>query len=144
MTVVQKDGTTADVVLTNCKYVPQLFTNLFSITKALQKGWNISNHGDSGMKITKDQLMIIFDHDIKTEQEQILAVEMVLRHESANQLLDQRKIVDINFRHTVLGHANEETTKRTAKYYNVKLTDTMTKCEHCALAKARQKNVAKC
>lgn len=37
MTVVQKDGTTTDVVLTDCKYVPELFTNLFSITNALKK-----------------------------------------------------------------------------------------------------------
>jgi gag-polypeptide of LTR copia-type len=32
--ILQADGEIKDVVLKNCKYVPQLFTNLFSITKA--------------------------------------------------------------------------------------------------------------
>jgi hypothetical protein len=33
--------------------------------------------------------------------------------------------------------------KRTATYYGLKVVGTTTKCEHCALAKARQKNVSK-
>jgi hypothetical protein len=48
MTVVQKYETTSDILLKDCKYVPQLYTNLFSISKDLQKGWTISNHGNSG------------------------------------------------------------------------------------------------
>jgi hypothetical protein len=38
---VQSDGTMSDVILRDCKYVPDLFTNLFSITKALQGGCSI-------------------------------------------------------------------------------------------------------
>jgi hypothetical protein len=35
MTVVQKVGSATDVLLKDCKYVPQLFPNIFSIMKAL-------------------------------------------------------------------------------------------------------------
>jgi hypothetical protein len=123
--------------------VPQLFTNLFSITKALQQGWKISNHCISEIKIIKGNIMIVFDHVIKTELGQILGVEMIPRGERANFMLDKGKVIDINKIHHILGHASEETTKRTAKYYRVELKGTMEKCESCALAKARQKNVSK-
>ena len=143
MTVIQKDGTTTDVILPECKYVPELFTNLFSITKALKIGWQISNHGLSEMKLSKVQLMVVFVHIIKTEFGQILAVEMVPCIDNANLLLDQGKSIGVNLFHNIIGHASEETTKHTASYYGLRLTGTMTKCEHCALAKARQKNVSK-
>jgi hypothetical protein len=143
MTVVQKDGTTSDVLLKDCKYVLQLYTNLFSITKALQKGRTISNHGNSGMKINKNDLMIVFDHVIKTELGQILGVDMIPRGETACFTLEKVKSVNINKMHPTLGHVNEETVKRTDKYYGINLIGNMEKCEHCALAKARQKNVAK-
>ena len=45
MTVVQKDGTTADIVLTDYKYVPGLCVNLFSITQSLSNDWRIGNEG---------------------------------------------------------------------------------------------------
>jgi hypothetical protein len=141
MTVVQKDGSTADVLLKDCKYVLQLYTKLFSITKALQKGWIIYNHGNSGMKINKDDFMIVFDHVIQTELGQILGVEMIPRGESAHVTFKKGTSVDINKIHAILGHINEEKVKRTAKYYGIDLIGTMEKCEHCVLAKARQKNV---
>jgi hypothetical protein len=45
VTVVQRDGTITELVGTNCKYLPKLFTNLFSIAAAIKHGWNISNQG---------------------------------------------------------------------------------------------------
>jgi hypothetical protein len=43
--IVQKDGTTVDVILTEVQYVPKLWVNLFSIGKALKNGFNIGNKG---------------------------------------------------------------------------------------------------
>ena len=45
VTILQLDGSTHDIELKNCKYVPGLFTNLFSITKALEQDWRLSNEG---------------------------------------------------------------------------------------------------
>lgn len=69
------------------------------------------------MKLTKGQMMVVFDHIIKTEFGQILAVEMVpCCFENAHLLLDQGKSIDVNLFHNIIGHASEETTKRTASY----------------------------
>ena len=45
--------------------------------------------------------------------------------------------------HQLIGHQNEEVTKKTAEYYGVKLSGDMEACEPCLLAKARQKNLGK-
>jgi hypothetical protein len=61
----------------------------------------------------------------------------------ATVMLEHGTTADINVLHAVLGHANEDTIKRTALYYNIKLTGNFVKCHHCALAKAKQKSVSK-
>jgi hypothetical protein len=89
-------------------------------------------------------MMIAFDHLLKTEHGQIPAIAMVPRQEDlATIMLEHGTTSDINVMHAVLGHANEDTIKQTAHYYNVKLTGTFIKCHHFALAKAKQKSVSK-
>ena len=41
VTAIQADGTSLDLILEDYKYVPDLWVNLFSLTKALAKGWNM-------------------------------------------------------------------------------------------------------
>jgi hypothetical protein len=114
VTVVQRDGTITELVLTNCKYVPKLFTNLFSITAAIKLGWNISNQGQE-IQLTKSSMMIAFDHLLKTEHGQIPAIAMVPRQaDPATVRLEHGTTADINVMHAVLGHANEDTIMRTA------------------------------
>jgi hypothetical protein len=43
--VVSKDGTATDIVLEDYKYVPDLWVNLFSLTKSMRNDWNIGNKG---------------------------------------------------------------------------------------------------
>ena len=50
---------------------------------------------------------------------------------------------DINEYRRQLGHPNEQITRTTAKVFGIKLTSKFQKCEDCAIAKARQKNVKK-
>ncbi len=59
--VIQKNGTKAIITLDNCKYVPSLNHNLFSITRALAKGWEISNRGVH-ILLNKNGKTIAFDH----------------------------------------------------------------------------------
>jgi hypothetical protein len=44
-TIVQKNGDTEDITLTDVKYVPELWVNLFSMGKGLKNGFNIGNKG---------------------------------------------------------------------------------------------------
>ena len=59
--VIQRNGTKAIITLDNCKYVPSLSHNLFSITRALAKGWEIGNRGVH-ILLTKNGKTIAFDH----------------------------------------------------------------------------------
>ncbi|CAB9528032.1 unknown protein [Seminavis robusta] len=40
-----QDGSTTEGVLEDYQYVPELYTNLFSIMKAIEKGWKLRNDG---------------------------------------------------------------------------------------------------
>ena len=65
-TVQQLDGTAVDVKLENVAYVPELSINLFSITKAIGKGFQVSNKGNI-MRLTKGLMTIKFDKLQKTK-----------------------------------------------------------------------------
>jgi Reverse transcriptase (RNA-dependent DNA polymerase)/gag-polypeptide of LTR copia-type len=140
--VVQEDGAMKDIVLENCKYVPGLFTNLFSINTALAKDWMISNKGIT-ISLDKDDTRISFDKTLRTDNGAITGVEMVPRMDGVNLTLEQGLVININKLHLLLGHACESTIRATAKHYGLTLKGSYAVCTDCALAKARQKNVNK-
>ena len=45
--------------------------------------------------------------------------------------------IDVKTFHDYLGHPSEETTKKTAKYYNIQLTGKLGNCMYCALGKRK-------
>ena len=45
--------------------------------------------------------------------------------------------------HRMFGHMSEETTRKTAKYYDIEIQGKFDPCESCLLGKARQKNTNK-
>jgi hypothetical protein len=142
--ILQADGEIKDLVLKDCKYVPQLFTNLFSITKALDKSWQISNEGIK-MKLTNsaDTYSIVFDQVLRTESGAITAVEMVPRLDQVNVTLERGIKININKLHLLSGHACESTLRKTAAAYGLTLNGQYMVCQDCAVAKARQRNVLK-
>ena len=103
-TIVQKDGSSLDVVLYPYKHVPKLHVNLFSITKALQSGWQISN---KKMEITlqRKSNKIVFDHTFKTDHGILCGVRMVPRYEGRN-ANHAYTAFDINKMHRIFNHAS--------------------------------------
>ena len=51
--------------------------------------------------------------------------------------------MNVNQYHKVLGHPSEDTTRLTAKFYNLKLTRDWKVCTECALAKRMQRRLAR-
>ena len=76
VTVVHANGSKVDVILLDCKFVPNLFINLCSVTKATSHGWELSNRGLS-IVLQKSDLEVIFDLVMKTENGYVDGVEMV-------------------------------------------------------------------
>jgi hypothetical protein len=80
-TIIQKDGKTVDVILTEVKYVPDLWINLFSIGKALKNGFNIGNKGIM-IYLTEGVKKILFDKIMTTNKGFVMGVDM---HPSTSQ-----------------------------------------------------------
>jgi hypothetical protein len=141
--IIQKDGSSQDAILEEYKCVPELWVNLFSISKSLQNGWNISNKGVE-IKLSKGQANIVFDRIIKASKGLVVGVEVVPRIDAmANMMLDRGKTIDINVLHSVLGHPSQDITKQTAQYYGWKITGTFKPCSNCQTAKSKQNSVMK-
>jgi hypothetical protein len=61
----------------------------------------------------------------------------------ANASISTERSHDINHLHKVFGHCGQEVLNNTIKMYGFKSSGNFDKCEQCAIAKARQKNVNK-
>jgi hypothetical protein len=140
--LVQEDGSMKDITLKNCKYVPDLFTNLFSITKALENGWSICNEGLK-IKFDKGNFGFTFDRTLRTESGAIMAVEMYPWVDTMNITLEPGMSMNINKLHLLLGHACKQTLRNMAHQYGITLKGNFLVCSDCAMSKARQKNVDK-
>jgi hypothetical protein len=70
-TVEQADGTKMDVTLKNVAYVPELATNLLSITKAMENGFKVSSTGNI-LRLSKGSKIVKFDRLQKTKMEFVL------------------------------------------------------------------------
>ena len=70
-TVEQVDRSKIEVTLKNVAYVPELTRNLFSITKALENGFKLSNKGNI-MMLSKGTKMVKFDRLQRTKMDSVL------------------------------------------------------------------------
>jgi hypothetical protein len=62
--VIQINGKKFTLTLIDVKYVPDLFVNLFSLNKAFQNGFKLSNENVS-IRLSKGLVMLTFDQIIK-------------------------------------------------------------------------------
>jgi hypothetical protein len=82
-TAFQEDGSTLDIQLKGYKYAPQLHVNLFSITKALDQDWMISNKGVI-IILTKGKAKLLFDKIFTTNSGKVIGVELLVRQKNVN------------------------------------------------------------
>jgi Reverse transcriptase (RNA-dependent DNA polymerase) len=152
-TIIQQDGKRLDLVLNDVLYIPDLWLNLISVTKALKSpNTQLSSTGEL-IKINfmdDDQTQyeeMIFDKIFTTGNGQLLGVEIIPKDKSANtdvSLLTQtQKQYEFEYFHEILGHPNENVVKHTAQTYNIKLTEPRLPCKSCAAAKQRKAPIPK-
>jgi hypothetical protein len=73
--VSQPGGVAKEFVITECKYVPKLWTNLFSVPSTLRRGWQLSNDGII-MSLTKQGETLVLDQVLNTTSGAITVVIM--------------------------------------------------------------------
>jgi hypothetical protein len=137
--VIQGNGTIMDLVLHDVLYVPDLYINLFSLTKVL-------NNRDIDIKKEKNTLAIIFnnkkiifDKHIPVGKGRLIGIEIFAKDGNNH----QTAMLSYTELHDILGHPHEKVLKATAKKYKIALSGRMTPCDDCARAKLRKTNIPK-
>jgi len=144
VTVVQKDGTMTDIVLSPFKYVPGLWVNFFALLLHLTTRWLISNVGPV-LTLKKDNTSITFDRIFATKNGFLGGVDMIAKEELANLCLQSTGAHDIFFLHKLFGHCPQDTIANTAKHHNLqaKARTPLEPCPMCKIANAVQTDVPK-
>ena len=144
--VKQANGIDKTVVLQDVKYVPELWTNLLSLTKIMQNGGKIESKENALMLVKANQEMI-FDKKYKAGDGFTMGVEIEPIGEEISQVCaatnENRKRMHIEDFHRLLGHPSEAKTRDTATWMNIELFGRLDKCESCNLGKAKRKKIAK-
>jgi hypothetical protein len=117
--------------------VPDLWVNLFSVTKAMENNNSkIICENDIITIQAKNSEQVQFSTVLPHGDGKILATEIYTTTACANPVL-KTTYTDL---HHKRGHANKQTVQNTAKYYGIKLLtkDTDLVCADCAFAKIRE------
>ena len=167
LTAHQLDGTTMDLKMEGYKYAPGFSVCLFSLTKAIENGWSLSNRGQV-ITLQKGKNIIKFDRIHKTTDGLLCTLECfpnvrtAAEHAHSNtdsgsggenkqndpnsasiRFGSAGKSWDINRFHRIFGHASKDAMETTAKAYGWKLTGTLEACEACQMSNIQQKKVPK-
>ena len=147
-TVKQIDGNNEDVCF-EVKYVPDLHCNLMSITTAIKNGAKLSNEKEV-IVLKKNNVTVKFDRISKAGDGNTMSVCIQPKEdenspEEANAAAtnQNRKLINVNDMHRLLGHIGENKTRSMAKHMGIKLVGKLNECEYCILAKAKRKKIPK-
>ena len=134
------------LILDQVRYVPNLGRyNLLSITKAISKGYKLSNEKNA-IILKKNKSEIRFDTIMKTRTGHVVGAK--LHQVSPDRAMTSvaasgKRKIDANEFHKMTGHLSTNTMEKVAKLHKVELTGSFQVCRACAEAKARQKNLGK-
>jgi hypothetical protein len=114
--------------------------------KCLKNGWGIGNEG-LVLLLRKGTTETHFDREIPTHKGAIIGVEMVVRTLDVSNIASapfaSGKTINVNVLHKAIGHLSEDTTRKTAAHYNLKLKNKLEPCLDCAKGKSQQKDINK-
>ena len=143
--VTQVNGTTSEIIMTDVLYVPQLWVNLLSITKAISYPKVQLNGNEYNLSLKFENDTITFDQKLENGSRtgwllgvEIIPIQMI---ESTNITVESQTY---DYIHGLLGHPNEKVTKATAKRLGMNIKDSPKSiCIDCAKSKTRRKNIPK-
>ena len=128
--------------MTDVKHLSNAAYNLFSITKRLQNGWKLKGDADS-ITIAKVVSELKFNICIPTPERAIYAVclQQDEQEVGATNVENQQEVTELKA-HVLLRCMEKELTRKTAQSLGWKIAKfNNIPCEHCAVGKARQKNL---
>jgi hypothetical protein len=121
--VIQLNGSSVDVTLKEVNYFPELWMNLFSISKALKNGFNLSNKVLM-ISLKKGYVSVTFDRVIKTVNGSISGIKMTTYDPPiayiAKGSLTAIKEFGMNKFHEMIGHCGVDQLKKTSNIHSYK------------------------
>jgi len=139
----EQEGKIKKITLKNVAYVPQLSTNLISLTQILENEWELKGT-KSKLHIYKNSNKMTFDIKIKCRKGHVFAKELYpSKHDTA---LVSESSDDKTMRlHRQFCHSDIQQVKDTAQRLGMNIDDVKSNidCEDCKIAKAKQKAVPK-
>jgi Reverse transcriptase (RNA-dependent DNA polymerase) len=149
--ITQVDGNTTEVILKDILYVPDLWVNLFSLTKPLENP-QVTMYSVKGViALNLHGQSIFFDKQIKNGTGKLLGIDIVpvtQTHDVTHNLTPEianinKEVLSYKAYHNMLGHPHQKIVKATAERFNVEISDEPSICVDCAKAKQRQTNIPK-
>ena len=142
-TIIQQDGGYMDIVLHDVLFVPDLYLNLLSLTKALKHPHiKLQSDGELITVLFTDlvdengqQEKMVFDKIYPTGSGQLLGVEIQPCEDYANMVMLTEALTRYEDLHEKLGHPNDTVVTKTASHYDIKVRDKQGKCRFCAMGK---------
>jgi hypothetical protein len=135
------DGTSFPLILTDVLYVPDLWLNFFSITKAIQHDTVKLGSSHGNMTLTVGPHQLTFDQTYPTGPGRILGITM-LPHCNKHVHLTATPIA-IDIFHQQLGHPDFQVCKSTATSFGIHKIGSPFPCIHCALSKSKKLKIPK-
>lgn len=136
--VIQKDGTTYDIVLDDVLYIPELYINLFSLTKVLNNSQVDLKKEQNTIALTYFKHKILFDRIVTVGKGRLLGVDIV-----PNAVNFNTAFVTYTDLHERLGHPNEWVVRQTTRHYKIPISGVASPCENCAKGKMKKSNICK-
>ena len=75
--VIQKNSSKENIILTYVFYIPGIYCNLFSLTRAMSDGYTMFGSSRKAILIKKDKVEIAFDHILKSGLGMTMGVKIV-------------------------------------------------------------------
>ena len=149
-TFLDAQGKTQNIILEDVQLIPELMTNLFSLTKAMKKGFTISGQKTT-IEVSKGNWKLKFSKLLSENENFICGVNIKPTTEKieigfiGNTPL---KPTTLEAAHTILGHSGRDKTLATSKQLGWKISNPTNKshswkCIDCQIGKAQKLNVPK-
>jgi hypothetical protein len=142
-TIIQHDGTNLDLTLNDVLYVPDLWLNLLSLTKAIQNpNIKLGNINNGFITLENNYKKIIFDKVFTNGSGRLLGIDINPVTEDVVCLAGTHDFYS-NL-HAKLGHPNHSVVQATAERLGIKLNESkILPCAYCAIGKSRKTNIPK-
>ena len=135
-----EEGEEMTTTINEVVHIPGLLCNLLSVGKLCEHGSVVYNKTGAKLQLSdKKGKTIPFS---KVEGMEVFSLEL-RRDEVAHVVLPREKPVPAKKAHEILGHVENDVTRKTMNYWGWKVSRGSHFCESCAIAKAKQKNVVK-